>query len=161
MVLADSTRARPRRTEQDRRAEPRRTSRDGEGRARENPPHPQRPAQRHAARQPRAQAEPARPTTDSRDGVEWQVPGLRPPAYRRRGLPAGPESEPGAHEASGANGGKELTPRAASAASLWYGTAAATSHSVRDRPRRALRGAPSFHFHCASGFSEPNDSHTC
>ena len=107
MVLADSTRARPRRTEQDRRAEPRRTSR-GEGRARESPPRPQRPAQRHAARQPRAQAEPARPTTASRDGVEWQVPGLRPPAYRQ-----GPEDEPGAHEADGANGGKGLTPRAA------------------------------------------------
>lgn len=86
------------------------------------------PALKHAwrtARQPRAQAKPARPTTDLRDGVRWQVPGLRPPAYRRpppeRGG-SGLSRSPGTHGAGGWTTGERFSPRATPvSAPLWCG----------------------------------------
>lgn len=106
MVLADSTRARPRRAEQDQRAKPRGTN-PGTG-AKHQPEARFKP---HAARPTRAQAKPARPTTDSRGGVVWQVPGLRPPANRRLDERAGPTA-PRAPTKPGHREGKVLTPRA-------------------------------------------------
>ncbi|KAG0719650.1 hypothetical protein GWK47_050051 [Chionoecetes opilio] len=87
-------------------------------------PKPPPKARPDAPHQPRAQAKPVRSTTDSRNSVKWQVPGLRPPAYRRtprkespdrrfraRRVPTRPEMD----------GGKELTPPSIiPLAPLWY-----------------------------------------
>ena len=147
MVLADSTRARPPRTEQDRKEKPRPNNR-GESRN----PRPRPPV--NAARQPRAQAKPEWPTTDLRDGVEWQVPGLRPPAYRRpkpdhraHRVPTRPELK---------REGEGLTPRSPfGMASLWYGGPGGRECGRGSAPEGALKGHPPFTFIAPLGLVRP------
>ena len=76
MVLADSERARPLRTEQDRKAKPRGTN-PNEG----TRPPPEARLTRGAPTESPSKAGEA--NNRFARGVEWQVPGLRPPAYRR------------------------------------------------------------------------------
>ena len=113
-----------------------------------------------------------RPTTDSRDGVERQVPGLRPPAYKRaptRRQRPGPPGAPGSREAGGDKRGKGTHP----ARLLWDGLALAkwetrlrhyfTGRSgigpggrrPRPPPKRRHSGRPPFTFIAPLGLVRP------
>lgn len=79
-----------------------------------------------------------RPTTDSRDGVAWQVPGLRPPACRRGSL--GPSSAPRVTHGTGGGAGERVSSRLMappSVAPLWYGMTAAASVGRGSAPESA------------------------
>lgn len=121
-------------------------------RAREGAEAPPQNHPGHAARQTRAQAEPMRSTTDSRDSVAWQVPGLRPPAYRR------PRSDHRARRAAHGTSGAKRRKGSHSArrlrAPLWYGAAATASAGRGSAPARRRNPEP-FTFIAPLGLVRP------